>query len=180
MRSHHGLLVHETGRGWGSFPPQPLPSSRAKGSTPSGIICATNRALDHEVRRDTPMRTLHEGEKARAHSFRRGGGVWLICLVRVFFSFSRPTTPPYKHPEGWFGRGEGGGAGTPGRKQAPVVKGRVCVAGDPNRPFRCHPGEDLGLSRSCSWFCRPGVWSPPYRSLPHNLCNPPHRCRVRR
>ncbi len=50
----------------------------------------------------------------------------------------------------------------------------------PNRPFRCHPGEDLGLSRSCSWSGRRGVWSPPCRSHPRNLCNPPRLCHARR
>jgi hypothetical protein len=54
------------------------------------------------------------------------------------------------------------------------------VVGDPNRPFRSHPGEDPGISRSYSWSGRRGVWSPPCRSLPRNLCNPPRLCRGRR
>ena len=51
---------------------------------------------------------------------------------------------------------------------------------DPNRPFRSRPGEDLRLSRSCSWSGRRDVWSPPCRSHPRHLCNPPRRCRARR
>jgi hypothetical protein len=50
----------------------------------------------------------------------------------------------------------------------------------PNRPFRSRPGEDLGLSRSYPGSCRRGVWSPPCRSRPRNLCNPRRLCRARR
>jgi hypothetical protein len=49
----------------------------------------------------------------------------------------------------------------------------------PNCPFRCHPGEGRRLSRRYSGYGRLGVWSPPCRSLPRNLCNPPRLCRVR-
>ena len=50
----------------------------------------------------------------------------------------------------------------------------------PNRPFRCHPGEDLRLSRNCPWSGRRGVWSRPGRNRPRNLCNLRRRCRARR
>src|SRR5919112_6591161 len=49
-----------------------------------------------------------------------------------------------------------------------------------NRPFKCHPGQGRGLSRSFAGFRLGGEWSRPCRSPARNLCNPPRRCRARR